>query len=63
MLPITLRQKGAACRRLARLARQPEIARALLELAEDFEQAAFECEAEAEAKAEAQRISRRKARR
>lgn len=45
MPPILLRQKGAVCRRLARLSWQPEIARALLELAEEFEHAAFEGEA------------------
>jgi len=44
MPPIGFRQKAAACRRLARLAQQPEIARTLLELAEDFEQAAVDCE-------------------
>jgi hypothetical protein len=51
MPPIVLRQKAAVCRRLARLAGEPEIARALLELAEDFEQAAFEWEASAQARA------------
>jgi hypothetical protein len=45
MSPIALRRKGAVCRRLARLARQPELALALLDLAEEFELAAFECEA------------------
>jgi hypothetical protein len=47
MAPIRLRQKAAACRRLARLAEQPDLASALLELAEEFELAAFDCEAEA----------------
>ena len=48
---VNFRRKAAVCRRLARLAEQPDIARALLELAEDFEQAAFDSEvAEAEAR-------------
>jgi hypothetical protein len=48
MPPIVLRQKGAVCRRLARLSWQPEIALALLELAEEFEHAAFDGEASVE---------------
>lgn len=41
---IALYQKAAACRRLALQALQPNIAQALLELANDFEQAALDCE-------------------
>ncbi len=44
--PISLRQKADACRRLARLAREADIVSALLELAEDFEQAASDSEAQ-----------------
>lgn len=46
MLPTSLRRKAAVCRRLARLARQSDIAQALFELAEDFELAALDTERE-----------------
>lgn len=48
MLPNALRRKAAVCRRLARLARQSDIAQALFELAEDFELAALDAEGERE---------------
>ena len=44
MPPLSLRRKAAACRRLARFARESDIADALIQLAEDFEQAAFDGE-------------------
>jgi len=39
MQPIGRHRKVAVCRRMARLTQSPEVARALMQLADDFEQA------------------------
>ena len=39
---LNVREKASYCRRLAKAATDPDLAKALLELADEFEQAAFD---------------------